>query len=50
MVAHLEHAGHDHALHAVPGTFDALDLDALARDQLGELVGLQVGGSELPQP
>ena len=51
MVGDLEHASHDHALHSPPtdGAIPSTLTPAL-RDQFGELVDLQVGGRELPQP
>ncbi len=50
MIADLHDARHHHALQALPRTKDALDLDALPCDQLGELVDVHLDGAELPQP
>ena len=47
---HVEDAGDDHPVQAVPRPQDALDLDPALGDELGELVRGQVGGRELAQP
>ena len=50
MIADLEHPSHHHTLQPCPRPEHPFDLDPLPGDQLRQLVGLKVGGGELPQP
>ena len=50
VVADLDHPGDDDAGDPLPRTLDRLDLRALAREQLRQLLGRQVGRAQLPQP
>ncbi len=50
VVADLDHPRDDDAGDPLPRTLDRLDLRALAREQLRELLGRQVGRAQLAQP
>lgn len=50
MVAHLEHARSDDPRQPLPRPKDVLDLGAARRQQLGELLRGQVGGTQLAKP
>ena len=50
VVTDLEHASGDDAVQPLPRALDRLDLGALVREDLGELLGPQLGRAELAEP
>jgi hypothetical protein len=50
MVADLDDACDHHARQSFPRSLDRLDLGALAREELGELLGSELGRAELAEP
>ncbi len=50
MIAHVEHPRDDHALQTVPRTLDPLDVEALEREEVAQLLRRELDRAVLPEP